>query len=131
MADITDINAAQSVKIIGSASDGAESVPVNSSVNGELTNVDTCNAEAIYGVLTVGTTPVEIKVGTSKLSGRKFLHLQSKDRGIYFGYSNSVSTSNGTELFKNQILFLPIGEAVSVWVIAGASGKEIRIGELA
>lgn len=89
---------------------------------------DVARTAAVYGELTVGTSPVELKVGVSALANRKYITMRPKDSGIYFGYNNSVTITSGTKLFKDEFLILPIG--VSVWLIADASNKKISIGEL-
>jgi len=93
--------------------------------------IDVLNGEGVNGALTVGLTAVELKVGASVLNNRQSVTMQARDNNIYWGYSNAVTTSNGTQLFKNQFLLLPIGAEVSVWLIADGAGKEVRIGELA
>lgn len=91
---------------------------------------DVLNSEGLYSTITVGTTPIELKVGSTALSKRQAITIQPDDNEIYWGYSNSVSTSNGTRIFKNQFIMLPIGEDIKVWLVANSSGKIVRIGEL-
>ena len=94
-------------------------------------NFDHLNSEAVYGALSVGTSAVEVKVGGSALAFRKLVIMQPEDSGIYWGYSNSVTTSNGTEMFKSQIIPMEVGPDISIWVIATGAGKSMRIQELA
>lgn len=93
--------------------------------------IDVLNREGVYTELTVGLTAVELKVGGSVITKRQAVTMQPRDNNIYWGYSNSVTTTTGTQLFKNQFIMLPIGEEVSVWLIADGAGKKVRIGELA
>lgn len=92
---------------------------------------DHVNSEAAYSNLSVGTSAVEVKVGASPLSRRKLIIMQPKDNGIYWGYSNAVTISNGIQTYKDQIISLEIGPDISVWVIADGAGKSVRIQELA
>jgi len=90
-----------------------------------------CNTSGLYSELVVGTTPVELKVGANPLENRKFLILQPKDNKIFFGYNNSVSPSDGIEIFKDQILILKIGAGITVWAVSLSGGRPLRIQELA
>lgn len=92
---------------------------------------DNLNSSAVYGTLTVGTSPVEVKVGGSPLTKRKMVHIEAKDNSIYWGYSNSVTTSNGTRIFKDQTVFLPVGPDITIYLVADGASKSARIAELA
>jgi hypothetical protein len=92
---------------------------------------DTLDGEAVYGQLTVGTTPVELKVGASVLAGRSLVHMRAKDNSIYWGYSNTVTTTTGTRIFKDEFIPLAVGPNVQVWLVANGANKKISIGELA
>ena len=130
MADISDINAAQSVKIIGSNSTGAEQTPVTSSSNGELNVSDISNNGGVHGSITVGTSAVQAMVGGSPLANRKTLTIfNNSSSDIYFGYANTVTTSTGTPLFKNQFAEFSIGPNTALWLIAGGAGNNVRVTE--
>ena len=101
-----------------------------SSVSG-VDTLDHANEEAVYGTLTVGTTAVEVKVGASPLDRRKLVTIQPMDNAVYWGYDSSVTTSTGTRVFKDQYLPLQVGPDITVFLIANAAGKDVRIGELA
>lgn len=89
------------------------------------------NTSAVYGSLTVGTTAVEVKVGGSVLANRKTVTLQPKDNKIFWGYDSSVTVSNGTQVFKDQFMPLPVGANISIWLISDGAGRDVRIGEIA
>lgn len=92
---------------------------------------DSLNDSAVYGTLSVGTTAVEVKVGGSPLTNRKMVHMLAEDNQIYWGYDASVTTSNGTRIYKNQFVELPIGPDISIYVIANGAGRSMRIAEIA
>lgn len=94
-------------------------------------NLDHANDDAAHGAMTVGTSAVELKVGGSVLANRKAVTMQAMDNSVYWGYSNTVTVSTGTRIFKNQFIPLPVGPDIHVWLIADAAGKNVRIGELA
>lgn len=93
--------------------------------------IDVLNSEGKYGSLTVGTTAVEVKADTETLNGRQAIVMQAMDNEIYWGYDSSVTTSTGTRIFKHQLVMLPIGWEVHVYVVANGSGKILRFQEIA
>lgn len=109
--------------------DGTNTVSV--SPNSEQKVYDTCNNGGVNADIVVGITAVEGKVGVSRLANRKYVVVEPLDSDIYFGFSSSVTTSNGIPIFKNQILMFPIGDSTQIWFISGTAGKRIRFGELA
>lgn len=86
---------------------------------------------AVYGNLSVTTSAQEVKVGASTLQDRKFVTIQPLDGDVYFGYSNSVTTSNGTKIYRDQVFPIEAGEALEVWVIADSGTVDVRITEVA
>lgn len=132
MADLNDIQAAQSVKIIGSNSIGVEQTPVQSNANGKLQVAHISNNGGVNGALTVGTTAVEAKVGGSPLSNRINLTVYNNGSGnqvIYYGYSSGVTASNGIPIFAGQLLSLDVGPNTSVFLIGSTAGINVRIAE--
>lgn len=130
MADLTDLQAASAVKIIGANSSGVETNPVNASANGELQSSDISNNGGVHGAITVGTSAIQAMVGVSPLSNRKTLTVfNNSNSDIYFGYSSSVTTSSGTPIFKNQIAEFDIGVNTEVWLIAGTASNNVRVTE--
>ena len=80
--------------------------------------------------LTVGTTAIEGKVGGSPRVGRKYVMFQSKDVGVYYGMDNTVTTSDGIEIFKDQLLMIPLGENTTIYFIATGANKKVRFIEV-
>lgn len=80
--------------------------------------------------LTVGTTAIELKVGASRLEGRKLLTIfNNSNDTIYWGFSSGVTTSSGTPIFKNQMYSWSVGDNQGVYLIAGSAGNNCRITE--
>jgi hypothetical protein len=131
MADLNGLESSQSVKIAGADSSGSETNYVNSSSNGELKTSDIINVQGVYGTITVGTSPVEVKVGALNLTERKLVTIDNTSNTIlYWAYSSSISTTNfAGRIFKDQQIFLSVGPNVSVYLIAGSSGNSVRISE--
>ena len=132
MADLVGKKRAEPGKIVGADPiTGNEDNYAGVTDNNDLMVVDTPNTSGLHAALSVGTTAIELKVGATALLDRKFVTVQPKGTGMFFGYSNAVTTATGTELFKNQTLIIPVGAGISVWLIATAGTIDVRIGELA
>lgn len=92
---------------------------------------DPLDGPAVHGTLSVTTSPSEVKVGASVLSERKVITIQPTDGVVYFGYSNTVTSSTGTKIFKGQVYPLEAGEALPVWVVSASGTVNVRITEVA
>jgi len=88
---------------------------------------DTLFSDGTQGELTVGTTAVEITVSASSKEGRQVVLLQPRDKGIYIGFDSGVTTSTGVEIFKKQIIPIPVGESATLYAIATGAGKRLRV----
>ena len=131
MADLTDIQAASSTKIVGSDSNGLESTPVKASGTGDLGTSDIIDTAGSHTTLTVGTSAVQVKVGGSNLLNRKLLTLDNTSNAIlYWAYSSGVTTTSfAGRIFKDQQASWAIGPNLSVYVIAGSAGNNVHISE--
>lgn len=94
-------------------------------------NRERTNDSGTYGTISVGTTAVELKIGASILEGRDYVVIQPKGNSIFIGFDNSVTTSNGIEIKKNQTMHLAAGDNISIWAIATSGTIDVRLGELA
>ena len=81
--------------------------------------------------LSVTTTAQEVVYDTTPLSERKIITIQPLNGDIYYGYSNGVTTSNGTKIFSNQFFPLEVGPELRVWVITATGTVDVRISEVA
>ena len=92
---------------------------------------DRNNVSMVYSALTVGTTAVEVKVGGAALANRKLLLIHNASGNtMYWGSNNSVTTSNGMILFRDQVISIPVGPAISIWIISGVAAQNARITEM-
>lgn len=114
-------------------SDGSDStIKAKVSNNNELRTADISDNGGTQAALTVGTSAVEIKVGGSALANRKFVTLYNASNAtIYWGYTNAVTTSTGTAIFKDQERGWACGPSTSIWVIAASGSNNTRITERA
>lgn len=106
MADLTDIQAAQSIKIIGSDTSGVESTPAAVKTNQEVKTSDACDTAGSDILLTLdSTTPVEGKVGGSRLTNRKYVIMEALVNNVKWGFDTNCRFN----LFKSQLIIMPIG----------------------
>lgn len=125
MADIADINAAQSIKIIGSDSSGVEQTPVKSTTLGELNVHDIPNQTGLNTILNLTTTAVEGKVGVTALSNRKYIEMQGLTNNVKWGYD----TTCPFDLFKNQFFALPMGSDCPIYFKASTGVAQVAFAE--
>jgi len=84
------------------------------------------NYNIIQTTLDVGTSTVEAKVGSSKLEGRKVIILQSESNNVKFGFT---SGSEIFPIFKNQLIILPIGDNISLFLKSTSGTISVNIAE--
>lgn len=102
---------------------GAMPVSVVSGGGGGIT------AGGVNGSISVGTTAVEVKVGASRLVGRKMVTFFPFDADMYWGYSSAVTTANGTPVFKSQLVSIDADDQAQIWLVAGTAAHTARITE--
>lgn len=130
MADLSDIQAALTVKVVGSGLTGTETTPIKSSVNGDLGVVDTMTTGGVHGTVSVSTTAIAIRVGGSNLTERKnMMFYNDGNNTIYWGYSNTVTTTNGMPLMKGQSCSGDWGAGVTIFAIAASGTHTVRVNE--
>lgn len=78
-------------------------------------------------VITVGTTPVELKVGISALANRIFASAQPVDNKIYWGSDNTVSPSTGFKIFKSEFVPFDISPTASIFLVAAQNTSVVII----
>ena len=81
-----------------------------------------------YRAQSVTTTAAEALGAATILTPRRVLSLLPTNGTIYWGYSNAVTTSTGTPVFKNQLITFAVSESVHIYVIA-AGTVDCRISE--
>lgn len=127
MGDLTSTQVSEFVKVIGSDSSGTETYPVKVSANNDIHSSDILTTTGVDGVIALTATPVELKVGVGVLSERKYVILEGLDNNIKWGFSNSTQSF---DLFKNQILMIPLGPNISIWAKMSTGTGNIAFGEL-
>lgn len=88
---------------------------------------DVLNNGGSDAVLTIGTSPVELKAGASRKTDRKLLIFMALDNNFTFGFS---SLTQSIPLYKSQVVILHVGKDTEVWAVNTESGKSMAVGEL-
>lgn len=75
---------------------------------------------------TVGTTAVEVALSSDTGETGQLVLLQNLGAGdLYFGTSDAVTSANGLKVASGSVLELTL-KGTSLWVIASASGTDLR-----
>jgi hypothetical protein len=125
MADLTEIQAAQFVKIIGSDTTGEEQTPVVSNSLGELAVSEVPNQEGVDIILTLTTSAQEAKVGANPLPNRKYVEMEALGDNVKWGYN----TNCRFRLFKNQFISIPAGPNCRIYLRTTTGTAQVVVGE--
>lgn len=89
---------------------------------------DVLDNGGVDGYVALNIFPVEVKVGASIKTDRKFVILQGKSNYIVWGFSN---TTQSFSIAYNQFVMVPLAPGTTIWakVTAGGSGF-IAVGEV-
>lgn len=89
------------------------------------------NGPGVYSSQSVTTSAAELKVGASPLGERKVVSIQPIDGEVYYGFDGSVTSSNGTKIFKGEKFFLECGSKLPIYLVAASGTVDTRIAEYA
>lgn len=96
--------------------------------NSQLQVRDVLNTAGQYRAQSVTTSAAEALGGGTILANRKVLTICPTNGTVYWGYSNAVTTSTGTPIFKNEKFAIAVTDNVHVYLIAGST-IDCRISE--
>jgi hypothetical protein len=85
----------------------------------------------VSGSVSVGASQVQAKVGASNLVGREFIVLQNQGPQVVYYGPSGVTTTTGCRLEKNELIGLPIGASVNIYLIAAGAGNTVIVQEMA
>lgn len=135
MADLNNIQAADTTIIVGSDATGTETTPLSVSTNGQAKVVDGLRQGGVYKELIIPTTgtAVEVKVGPSRLANRKFITIHTLTPSIWWGYDSSVTVATGTPLANGQFITFTCDpdSTFQIWLVGSANNRITRITESA
>jgi len=123
--DVSDIQAAQSVKVIGSDATGLETTPVGSTTLGDIKAADVPNQQGVSGTLSLTVTAQIGKIGASVLSNRKYVEMQALTTNVKWGYDANCPF----DLFKNQFFALPMGAGCNIYFKAATGTAQVAFAE--
>lgn len=89
--------------------------------NGDLEVADIINVAGQYRAQSVTTAAAEALGAATILSNRKSLTITPTNGTVYWGFSNAVTTTTGTPIFKNQSMSFAIGASLHVYVISAGT----------
>ena len=89
--------------------------------NGDLGVADIIDTAGQFRAQSVTTTAAEALGAATILANRKSLTITPTNGTVYWGFSNAVTTTTGTPIFKNQCMSFAIGAALHVYVISAGT----------
>lgn len=130
MSNLTDIQAAQSVKVIGANTSGVESTPVQSTTAGDLYASDALSVGGTQGLISVGTTQTAARVSGSNYSGRKILIIyNTSSQDVYWGFNGVLSTTGDLIPKNGGKIVLSVRDNVDIYLIVNSGSHSVRIVE--
>ena len=130
MADLTDLQAAQTVKLVGSDAAGVETNSAKVSNNQDLGTSDIMNNGGIDRSLPL-TTAAKLGVvnvdGVTPLVNRKYFIMEGLDTGIKWGFS---ATTQSFDIFKSQVIMVPCGPNTTIYFKMTTGTGNVAIGEV-
>lgn len=83
----------------------------------------------LQGVVTVGTTQTELKVGGSVESEREVVRVYNKSNDTIYVGPSGVTTTTGEPLKKNGYMEMPIGTQ-SIYAIVASGTADVIVWEM-
>lgn len=100
----------------------------NLTTNHDLLVADLVNTAGQFRAQSVTTSAAEALGAGTILANRKLLSITPTNGTVYWGFANTVTTTTGTPIFKNQNMVFAVGASLHVYLIA-ASTVDCRIAE--
>jgi len=123
MGDVSRDRSSQSTRVTNSEETNITKV----SSDGEFSIRDTHDNGGLDTVLNLTTTPQEGKVGATVKANRKYVIMEALDKNIKWGFDVS---SQSFDLFKSQLIMVPLGENTEVWFKMSTGTGDVAFGEL-
>ena len=105
--------------------DGTNTAKVDANL--DLRTADVLDAGGVDAVVALTTTAVELKVGASIRTNRKFLMLQGLSANIVWGLSN---TTQSFKIANNQYVMVPFAPGSTIWAKVTTGTGSIAVGEV-
>lgn len=101
---------------------------LNTDSSGDLYTKDLINVAGQYRAQSITTTAAEALGAATILVNRKVLTIMPTNGTVYFGFSNAVTSTTGTPIFKNQLIVFAISDNVHIFLIS-AGTVDCRVAE--
>lgn len=126
--DKSDYYIKTGILLDGEPVSGSNPLPISGTFN--VSTVP--NTAGVQGAISVPpATATPVRVGASNLANRMALTaLNNGNATLYWGYDTSTNHNNGTPLFRNQLLFLDVGPAITVYIYAITGTHDVRVTEV-
>ena len=95
--------------------------PLSLTINSDLRVADIVNTAGQYRAQSVTTSATEALGGATILANRKMLSITPTNGIVYWGFNNSVTTTTGSPIFKNQQMTFAVGANVHIYVVASGT----------
>ena len=83
----------------------------------------------IQGVVTVGTSQTELKVGANRADEREVVRVYNGSNATIYIGPTGVTTSTGEPLFKRQWIEMPIGDQ-ALYAIVASGTEDVIVWEI-
>jgi len=125
MADIAEAKQSEVIRIANPTEDNFVEVSINS----ELKAVDTANNGGLDTVVSItAASVVELKVGGTVKTARKYVQIQALGKNVKWGFTAGTQSFDA---FKSQFFILPIGAGTTVYLKNnGTTSVDVAIAEL-
>ena len=129
MADITEKQASQSIKLVGSDLTGTETNYLDVTSEGEIKVASFPNVSYLTGLKTASTTELLVSVGGANLVSRKTLTIYNKGaQDVYFG-PTGVTDTTGIPIIKDEAVTMDVGDNVHVYIVTKTGTTSVVIQE--
>lgn len=81
------------------------------------------------GAITVGTSPVEVKVGITRLTNRRTVTVQPTNGPVWWGWKFNVNINTGTKIFPWQVVTFSVSDNVPIYLVSDSAGRDVRVTE--
>lgn len=90
-------------------------------INNQTQTRDVINTAGQYANMSVTTSAAEAKGGSSRLVNRKVIILCPTNGTVYWGTSNSVTSTTGMPIYQSQTVALAYTDNVPIYVISAGT----------
>jgi len=84
----------------------------------------------VHGVVTITTSPVELKVGATPEDLREVVRVYNKSTSTIYIGGASVTTTTGEPLKKNQWIEFPLSSALSLYAVTSSGSLDVIVWEI-